>query len=102
MGIETRYQIVYAPSSEADLNQAAAYLARRSAAAPLAVLVEIKKHIGALAKMPRMHPVYEVDQQYRRMVVGSYLVFYRIIEEEKTVFVARIYWVERNVRAIEV
>jgi len=101
MEIETRYQIVYSPSSEADLHQTAAYLARHSASASLTVLKEIKKRIDALAKMPRLHPVYEMDQRYRRMVVGSWLVFYRIIEEDRIVFIARVYRVERNVGAIE-
>lgn len=84
------------------MNQAAAYLARRSEIAPLKVLAEIKRRVGDLAKMPRLHPVYEIDQRYRRMVAGSYLVFYRIIEEEKIVFVARIYRAERNIGTIDV
>ena len=43
-------------------------------------------------------PEYEHDTDYRRMVVGDYLVFYMVKEESKTVEIHRILHETQNIK----
>jgi len=50
----------------------------------------LKKKIARLKTYPYSCPIYEDDSDYRKLVVGDYLVFYMVNEEAKIVEVHRI------------
>jgi mRNA-degrading endonuclease RelE of RelBE toxin-antitoxin system len=43
-----------------------------------------------IKEMPYMYPEYKYYPNYRRIVIGNYLIFYKINDEEKTVEIHRI------------
>jgi plasmid stabilization system protein ParE len=40
--------------------------------------------------MPYMYPAYEYFPDYRKIVIGNYLAFYTVNEEDKTIEIHRI------------
>jgi len=50
----------------------------------------LKKKTAILKTYPESCPVYEDDTGYRKLVVGDYLVFYMIDDNEKMVEIHRI------------
>lgn len=45
--------------------------------------VELQKSIKLIQSFPEMHPVeMRIKYEYRKMIVGSYLVFYIVLEKE--------------------
>lgn len=84
------YRINYSPESIEALDQIAEYLADFSDIAPFTVTDEIMEKIENLETMPRMGQVLEEDSRWRRIVAGSYLVFYEVVEGKRQVWIADI------------
>ena len=92
----TKYRIDYSPESIEALDHIAEYLSKRSAIAPFTVALEIMNKIHNLETMPRIGQVVEKYPRLRRIVAGSYLVFYEIIEIENLVRIADIIHASRQ------
>ena len=58
----------------------------------------LKAKIECLRKFPYTCPIYEDDPNYRKLVVGDYLVFYMVNEEDKTVEIHRIFHGSREIK----
>lgn len=93
-----KYSISLLPSSNEDLLDIKAYLAAQSENAALLVVEMITARIATLAKAPRLYPVSEDDDRFRRMVAGEYLVFYTLDEAQQAVEVHHIWHARRNIR----
>jgi plasmid stabilization system protein ParE len=58
----------------------------------------LKKKTSRLKDYPYSCPEYEDDPDYRRLVVGDYLVFYKVNEDDKTIEVHRILHGSQNIQ----
>ena len=96
------YKIAYLPLALHDLLSIVKYIKEKlhnpQAAEDLAE--EIVAKIENLKDFPYANRVYlplkELKQEYRRMVVKNYLIFYWVDEENKTVTVARVIYSRRD------
>ena len=97
------YKLVYLSKADGDLREIVTYIAVELAAPAAAnrFLDQLQQAISQLMIFPYAHPVYrgEVSTEpleFRRLVVGSYLVFYYVTNEE--VVVARVLYAKRDVQ----
>ena len=86
------YRIIFAPSFEADVELQVSYLAEQGVARHVidAWFGKLSRRLLGLELWPRMYPV---DADYsraaghtcRKVNFGDYLVFYRVVDEDRTV-----------------
>lgn len=50
--------------------------------------------------LPIYHPIRPLMHEYRRIMVGSYVMFYWVEEDDRTVTVARVIYARRDISAI--
>lgn len=84
------YRVKYLITAKHDRETIKAYLNQFSVAAAKKLFDRIKHNMELVKKNPYMYESYERRPQFRRMVVGDYLVFYKISEQEKTIEVHHI------------
>jgi plasmid stabilization system protein ParE len=84
------YKIVYKAYAERDIWEIADYLSDHSMPAAEKFLREVKSRIEALAEMPLMCPKITTNQEYRKMVVGRYVVAYIANEQTKEILIMRV------------
>jgi plasmid stabilization system protein ParE len=51
---------------------------------------KLEDSIFALSSTPYIYEAYRTNYDYRRLIVGNYLVFYKVFESEKSVRIYRI------------
>ena len=85
------YRIRYLPRAVANKKEIRAYLAQYYQNTAKKFFSLLKKRIEQLQEFPYSCPVYEDRPQYRKLVVQSYLVFYKVNEDSKTVEIQRIF-----------
>ena len=90
------YNIVYKAYAERDIWDIADYLSDHSITAAVNFLRETKKRIEALSDMPFMCPKINLHQDYRKMVVGSYVVVYAVNDQTMEVLIIRVVHGRRN------
>ena len=90
------YSIVYKSYAEKDIWEIADYLSEHSMSAAIDFLTEVKKHIEGLVDMPLMYPKINQHKDYRKMVVGDYVVVYIVTERE--ILIVRVVSGKRNYR----
>jgi len=90
------YRIVYKAYAERDIWEIADYLSDHSMPAAVKFLQEVKRRIEGLADMPLMCPKIASHQDYRKMVVGNYVVAYIVNEQAKEVLIMRVVHGRRN------
>ena len=73
-----------------DVEEIKNYLSQFYPSTPQKFLQELKRHIEMLKSTPKMYEEYEGNPSYRKMMLYDYIAFYRIDENEKTVFLYRI------------
>lgn len=100
------YKLVYLPIAKEDIAKAILYIAEhlKATKAAMDLLNSIEKSILKLAEFPYSCKVYkmtnEYENEYRILPVKSYLVFYMVNEEEKTVTIYRVIYSKRDLRNI--
>jgi len=90
--------MAYKAYAERDIWEIADYLSEHSVSAAEEFLCEIKRKIESLAEMPLMCPKIASNQEYRKLVVGKYVVAYIANEQAKEVLIMRIVHGKRNYR----
>ena len=91
------YKVAYLDESKQDMKDIAVYLSQYYPNTARRFSEKVKKQILLLKNMPYMHPAYESDSFFRRMIVGDYLLFYSVNEERRLVIIHRIIHCSRNV-----
>lgn len=97
------YKIVYTEESEQDLVNVYRYIAMNLVVPEIAKKQtdRIMNAIRGLDKLPLRHKLYQKELWHskglRVLPVDSYLVFYIVIEKEKTVAIVRIMYGGRNI-----
>ena len=89
------YKVVYLPTARQQLTDAVLYIAQElsNPAAAESLLDEVEKQVGSLKEMPYRFSVYPalyaMKREIRSVSVKEYILFYTILEEEKTVEIWR-------------
>ena len=89
------YKVVYLPTARQQLTDAVLYIAQElsNPAAAESLLDEVEKQVGSLKEMPYRFSVYPalyaMKREIRSVPVKEYLLFYTVLEEEKTVEIWR-------------
>ncbi len=96
------YNVLFLPLAQNDLVEIVRYIANdlhnKQAANSLAD--EIIKTTDRLADFPYSYPVYTpirpTKNEYRKISVQNYLIFYSVDEKEKNVTIARVVYAKRD------
>jgi plasmid stabilization system protein ParE len=83
-----RYKVQFLEIAKQDKNQIKNYLQKFYPSTPRRFIEGLKECINNIKTMPYMYPVYDSD--YRKIVIGNYLVFYTINEDKKIIEIHRI------------
>jgi len=93
-----RYRVKYFPETATDREEIRAYLSQYYESTLRSFFALLKEKIARLKDLPYSCPTYEDDPDYRRLVVGDYLVFYMVNEENKTVEIHRIFHGSKDIK----
>ena len=96
------YRIIVTPDAEADLSELRDYIANvlRSPETARSYLHHLRKEIGSLSEMPAR--IKAIDEEpwhsrgIRKLIVKNFLVYFRIVEKEKTVFILNVIYARRD------
>ena len=96
------YQITVTPDAEADLSELRDYIANvlRSPETARSYLHHLRKEIGSLSEMPAR--IKAIDEEpwhsrgIRKLIVKNFLVYFRIVEEERTVYILNVIYARRD------
>jgi len=92
-----KYRIVYLPQTVTDRAEIRDYLSKFYPSTPKRFFALLKKNISRLKTYPHSCPVYEDDPDYRKLVVGEYLVFYIVDDHAKIVEIHGIFHGSRDI-----
>ena len=93
-----KFRIKYLPDTVTDRDEIREYLSLYYESTVRNFFILLKEKIAKLKDFPYSCPVYEYDHDYRRLVVGDYLVFYIVNEDAKIVEIHRIFHSSRDIR----
>ena len=96
------YRITVTPDAEADLSELRDYIANvlRSPETARSYLHHLRKEIGSLSEMPAR--IKAVDEEpwhsrgIRKLIVKNFLVYFRIVEEEKMIYILNVIYARRD------
>ena len=86
--------------AESDLDEICQYLSQFYPGTPGRFLDTLEKDFENISFNPNMFPKYEFSEEYRKMVTGDFLVFYKIDEANNQVYIYRILHGKRSVETI--
>jgi len=92
-----KYKVVYLPEARADAEEIRRYLSQYYQSTVQKFFTLLKQAIARLKANPLICERYDKRPAYRRMVVGDYLVFYKVAENEKKVEIHRILHANRDI-----
>ena len=95
-----KYRIRYLPETVTDRAEIRVYLFQFYEDTAKKFFALLKEKIERLKEFPYSCPTYEDDPDYRKLVVGDYLVFYMVNEGDKTVEIHRIFHGAQDIRQI--
>ena len=84
------YRIKYMEDTISDRDYVKAYLSKFYPGTAKRFFTLLKKRTNILKTYPESCPIYEDDPYYRKLVVGDYLVFYVLNDDEKVIEIHRI------------
>jgi plasmid stabilization system protein ParE len=91
------YSVTLLETACDDLDGICEYLSRFYPGTVGRFLGALEESFDNAAYNPRMYRPYEWNKEYRRIVVGDYLVFYKIDDDQKRLDVYRILHGKRNI-----
>ena len=100
------YKILLTQSFRNDLDNALQYITTKllTHIAATNLLKKTKETINMLSDTPAAFPVYHGTSnnkyEYRHIIVGNYIIFYRIEESAKTVYIMRFLYSGRNIEKL--
>ena len=83
-----------------DIDEICEYLFQFYPSTPGKFIDALNEDFKNVSHNPYMYPIYEYNKEYRRIVTGDYLVFYKILEEKNQVRVYRILNGKQNTNTI--
>ena len=85
-----KYTVRFSPLAKEDKKDIKTYLSKFYPETPRRFTASLKEHIDNLKDNPYIYPEYPENTDYRRMLVGNYIVFYKINDAEKQIDIYRI------------
>ena len=89
-----RYREEFLSTAFQDIHEIEEYLSQFYPSTPLKFFKELDKKIILLRHMPHIGQKYK---DFRRLVCGDYLIFYKVIEDDQKVVIYRILHGSRNI-----
>ena len=93
------YKIKYKAYAERDIWEIASYLHDHSPEAAKNFLTEVKERIENLTEMPFAHPKIHSHQDYRKIIIGNYVIAYIVNENTHEITIMRVVHGKRNYTA---
>jgi plasmid stabilization system protein ParE len=84
------YEVEYLPRARETLDDIVGYLSQFYPNTPKKFLIGMDQIVHNLTENPNTYPVYSPKPGYHKAVVGKYIVFYTIDDENKRVEISRI------------
>ena len=94
------YDVKLLGLAESDIDEICVYLSQFYPSTPSKFLDELEENFKNVSLNPYMYQKYEYNKDYRKIVTGDYLVFYKIDNENNLVKVYRILHGKRNISTI--
>ena len=94
------YDVKLLEIAENDIDEICEYLSQFYPSTPGKFLNSLNEDFNNVSLNPYMYPIYEYNNEYRRIVTSDYLVFYKIDEENNLVRVYRILNGKQNISTI--
>ena len=85
-----KYKIRFSPFAKEDKNEIKTYLSKFYPETPRKFTASLKEHIANLKENPYLYPEYPENTNYRRMLVGNYIVFYKVNDTKRQIDIYRI------------
>ncbi len=96
------YSLEYLPTALQDMTEISGYIAKELKNPQAAVRLAEKfiESAEAIRKFPYINQVYRpirpLKNEYRKIIVDNYLMFYTVSEDEKIITVMRVIYAGRN------
>ena len=106
LGANTMYQLDFLPIAKQDITEIANYISHAlyNPAAAEKLADEIIKSAESLANSPYAHTVYKtvksLKNEYRKLLVKNYIIFYWINEKKKQITIARVIYTRRDYKKL--
>jgi addiction module RelE/StbE family toxin len=85
-----KYTVRFSPFAKEDTKEINLYLSKFYPGTPSRFTASLKEHIANLKVNPYIYPEYSENTVYRRMLVGNYIVFYKVNDTAKQIDIYRI------------
>ena len=92
-----KYKIVFLPEAKSDVKEIREYLSQYYESTVKNFFALLKKRTKNLKLNPYICQPYEERPSYRRLVIGDYLVFYKVDDEKKLIQIHRISHCRRDI-----
>jgi toxin ParE1/3/4 len=93
-----KYKIKYLPETVTDREEIRDYLSQYYTSTVKEFFALLREKTAQLKDFPYSCPEYVDDPDYRRLIVGDYLVFYMVNEDSKIVEIHRIFHGSRDIK----
>ena len=96
------YKLIITNPAKNDLSEIANYIASELAASQAAIsfLDKVSDCYDNISRNPLMFPLCDnerlMNKKYRKAIINNYLMFYRVDENNKTVYIMRFVYGGRN------
>ena len=90
--------VVFLPEAKTDSEEILQYLSKFHISTAKNFFALLKERINSLKSNPFVAQSYLERPSYRRLIVGDYLVFYKVAEDKKLVEIHRILHGSRDIK----
>ena len=94
------YEVKLLSIAERDIDEICRYLSKFYPGTPGKFLDALEKDFENISHNPKMFPKYEYSNEYRKLAVKNFFVFYKIDEVNNLVTVYRVLHEKRNISTI--
>ena len=92
-----KYMIIFLPEALADSEEIRNYLSQYYHSTVTNFFAHLRKRTNSLKANPYIAPQHQEQPSYRKLVVGEYLVFYKVDEKKKQIKIHRILHGSRDI-----